>query len=117
MSRSAKSISIRNLHGAVKEALETTKANHPVAEEIVIIIIDGGGIVFHPPIYCGLPPREYFDTDVKKLEAFNNEFVKRLEANPALAALTVEGKLQPTVVISEGKASLGFVPGAANITE
>jgi len=116
MSRSAKSISIRNLHGAVKEALETTKNDHPVAEDIVIII-DGGGVIFRPPIYCGLPPVEYYDRDIKQLEAFNTQFVKRLEANPALAALTVDGKLEPTLVLSGGKASLGFVPGSANVTE
>jgi hypothetical protein len=118
MQNSAKTVSIRNLHVAVKSALETAKKKYPA---IKIEPGDGGGTSNALPLYirypwiCGYPI--YLEAELQAILEFNKTFVSSLASNPAIAALGVDGKFEPAFYVAGNKAVLGFVPSNISVTE
>jgi hypothetical protein len=120
MARSAKTVSIRHLHAAVKTALEAAKKKHPAVR--IESLDDSGGVVtlpiyFRYPWICGLPPAPWPEAELGNLAEFNQTFVNGLASDRQIAALGVDGKFEPAIQFAGGKVAVGFVPGDALITE
>jgi hypothetical protein len=121
MARSAKTVSIRHLHTAVKHALEEAKKQNP--EVTIPKALGDSGETFVLPIYfrypyiCGIPPFPWLGNDFGKLEPFTNTFVNSLASDRQISAAGVDGKFQPTILSSEGNVAIGFAPGDVSFTE
>jgi hypothetical protein len=115
MPRTAKTVSIRHLHAAVKTALEAARNKHPEFKIDPATPSNSLPIIIHPPWICGLPVP--WPVDINNVVEFNNTFVAQLSKNTQISALAVDEKFEPAVYLSAGKASIGFVPSDAAVTE
>jgi len=119
MSRSAKSVSVRQLQTAVKAALDATRRIHPEAKIDPAVTSDSWSFIYRPWIICGVPlpwplGPEY---GLNQAVAFATTFASQLARDPAVAPLAIEGELKPAVYVAGNSVSLGFVPGEASISE
>ena len=92
MAHPAKSVSIRDLHKAVKAALEATKKDHPAAK----ITADSGPstilpIYFRYPWIAGIPPFPFVLGELDAIAAATGRFAASLSTNPLVAALALDG--------------------------
>lgn len=118
MSRTAQTVSIRNLHAAVHKALDAAKAKHQdLISAKTITFSPAPGIIYRPGLLCGWISPDPYTGGLDAAVHFNNTFVSELSASPAVAALAVNGKFEPTVNITGSQVSLGFVPAEAPISE
>ena len=115
MSRSPKSISIRQLQAAVKTALEATRQAHPETHFEVAEAVDSLPVIYWPWWICGLPLPWPLD-DLNQIVQLNETFTKSLATNPTVASLSVEGQFIPAVIVTSGKISVGFAPGEVTLT-
>jgi hypothetical protein len=119
MARSAKTVSIRHLHAAVKTALEAAKKKHP---DFKIDPATPPSVGLTLPLYyrypwiCGLPV-PWPEYDLQNLAEFNNTFVANLANNQQISALAVDGKFEPALHVSQGNTAIGFTPGDVSFTE
>jgi hypothetical protein len=119
MARSAKTVSIRHLHAAVKTALEAAKRQHP---DFKIDPVAASGTVILPiyvrfPWICGLPPFPWPESELQNITAFTDSFVANLASNEHISSAALDGKFERTVYASGGTVSIGFVPADFSLTE
>jgi hypothetical protein len=113
MKRSAKTVSVSQLQAAIKNALDATKKTHPDAQ--IQPAADGVEAFFYRPYWiCGGP---FLPPDYGSITKFATTFAANLAKEPAVAPLAIDGQFEPAVYITAGKATVGFVPGDASITE
>jgi len=118
MTRSAQSISVRELQSAVQSALDATRKKHPEFKIDQAVAGAPRAFIYRPWTVCGIPPvLPWEGYDLNKAAEFTATFASNLASNPALAPLAVDGKFEPALYVAGGKVSLGFVPGEADITE
>jgi hypothetical protein len=121
MTRSAKTVSIRQLHDAVKTALEAAKREHPHFKIGAVATSDDP--VIQLPLYirfpwiCGIPPFPWNEGDLDGITAFTDSFVANLSSNERISGVALDGRFEPTVYVSGGTASIGFVPADVSLTE
>jgi hypothetical protein len=120
MAHSAKTVSIRHLHAAVKTALAAARKEHSNLKFDAATPLSGGAVL---PIYvrfpwiCGLPAFPWPEGELGDLAAFNVTFVNSLAGNKDISALAAEGKFEPTLYVSGGNAAIGFRPADVSLTE
>jgi hypothetical protein len=120
MTRSAKTVSIRHLHVAVKTALEAAKKAHP---ELKFEAAASLSAPFPLPIYLrfpwinGLPPFPWPEGDLQSLKDFTDTLVANLSADKQISPAAPEGKFETALYVSGGIATIGFVPADVPITE
>jgi hypothetical protein len=116
MTRSAKTVSVSGLQAAIKNALDATKSTHPDVQVQPELAGDGLPFWYRPYWLCGGPffPPDY---NLNEVTEFAKTFTGNLSKDPAVAALAIDGKLEPAVYITGGKVAVGFVPGEASLTE
>lgn len=118
MSQRPKSVSVRHLHAAVKTALEATRKQHPQTHLAQPEALPALTLVYRPWLICGIPvPWPWEELGQPETVEFVKTFTSQLAGNPQIAEMGVEGKFQPAVYVSGNQASVGFVPGEANISE
>jgi hypothetical protein len=117
MARSAKTVSIRHLHSAVKSALEAAKKQHPNFKLDPATPSPGLPIAYRPGWICGYPIFLPAEVNLKQIDEFNNTFVGHLASNPQLSALGVDGKFEPAVYVTGGQGTIGFVSADAALVE
>jgi len=121
MAHEAKTLSVRNLHAAVKTALQATKKQYPDAKFGAIDPTDPTAripLIYRPYFIIGYPPCPYREFGgVEQAVKVGEAFSRNLASNPALAPLAIEGKLEPTTIISGDSISFGVVGGGVSINE
>jgi hypothetical protein len=121
MARSAKTVSIRHLHTAVKHALEEAKKQNP--EVKIPEALANSGDTFTLPIYfrypyiCGIPPFPWVEHELGNLGQFTNTFANSLASDRQISSVAADGKFQPTIVSSGGNVAIGFAPSDISFTE
>jgi hypothetical protein len=121
MAHEAKTLSVRNLHAAVKAALQATKKQYPDAKFGAIDPADPTAripMIYRPYLIIGYPPCPFRDLGgVEQGVKVGETFSRNLASDPALAALAIDGKLEPTMIISGDSISFGVVGGGVPINE
>jgi hypothetical protein len=120
MARSAKTVSVRHLHAAIKTALEAAKKKHPDFKFEPGDGPSGPGtipIYYRFPWICGYPPDPWINVNLQNLAEFNQTFVANLASNPQISALGVDGKFDAALYVSGDKVAVGFTPGDVSFTE
>jgi hypothetical protein len=121
MTRSAKTVSIRHLHAAVKTALEAAKRAHPDLRLEAVAPAPSASISL--PIYlrfpwiAGIPPFPWPEGDLQNITAFTKTFVANLASDKQISSVAADGKFEPTIYASGGTISIGFVPADVSFTE
>jgi hypothetical protein len=113
MTRSAKTVSIRHLHAAVRTALETAKRAHPDLKLEAVTTIDGSSplpIYVRFPWFCGLPPGPWPEGGLQDITAFADTFVASLAKDERIASAAPDGNFERSVQIADGNVCVGFVP-------
>jgi len=119
MTQSAKTVSIRHLHAAVKTALEAAMKAHPDFATAASPSLDTSvplPIIIRIPWICGLPV-PWPLADLQKVAAFTDTLVASLASDQQIAALAAEGKFERTVYVSGSTVDIGFKPADARFTQ
>jgi hypothetical protein len=120
MTLTAKTVSIRDLQAAVKTALSAAKRAHPAVRIETGATLDSSielPIYLRFPWICGLPPFPWTDGDLQTITAFTDTFIANLADNEQISAIAADGRFEPTVYVSGGSVSIGFLPANVSITE
>jgi|SRR5579863_1078612 len=121
MAHEAKTLSVRNLHAAVKTALQATKKQYPNAKFGAIDPADPTPripIIYRPYWIIGLPPCPFRELGgIEQGVKVGETFSRNLASDPALAPLAINGKLESTMIISGDSISFGVVGGGIPLSE